>query len=107
MLTVLAARGFPERWLQWMEQLFTTSYSAVLVNGCPGRWIKCKRGLRQGDALSPYLFLLVVDVLQQLVKQDICIRHPTVDGPCPILQGYNTPMTHCCWFGLRWPTFDA
>jgi len=68
LLTVLQARNFPPIWISWMRQLLVTSHSAVLVNSCPGRWIKCKRGVRQGDALSPYLFLLVADVLQQMIK---------------------------------------
>jgi len=53
MLTVLWAKKFPAVWLSWMEKLMVTSHSAVLVNGCPGQWIRCKRGLRQADALSP------------------------------------------------------
>lgn len=69
-LHILSARGFPDTWIQWMQYIFTSSQSAVLVNGCPGSWINCKRGLRQGDSLSPYLFLLVADVLQQMIKKD-------------------------------------
>ena len=84
-IKILAARAFPDRWLQWMQMLFSSSHSAVLINGCPGNWITCKRGLRQGDALSPYLFVLVADVLQRLIKHSN-IRHPAVDGPCPVLQ---------------------
>lgn len=65
--------------------LLKTSSSAVLVNGILGPWITCK-GLRQGDALSPYLFLLVADVLQALIKADMGICHPLTDGSCPVLQ---------------------
>lgn len=36
--------------------------------------------------MSPYLFLLVADVLQTLIKTDGQARHPLVDSPCPILQ---------------------
>jgi len=86
LLRILSARGFPHKWNQWILHLLQTSHSAVLVNGCPGNWIRCKRGLRQGDALSPYLFLLVADVLQRLIKTDNGIRHPVCDGPCPVLQ---------------------
>lgn len=65
----------------------TTAKSAVLLNGCPGPWFACKRGLRQGDPLSPYLFLLVVDVLQMMIRADGGIQHPLVSGrSCPVLQ---------------------
>jgi hypothetical protein len=70
-----------------MDQILTTSRSAILLNGVPGRWIDLRRGLRQGDPLSPYLFLLVADVLQRMIKMDGSLQHPLVDGlPCPVLQ---------------------
>ena len=84
---VLLARGFDQRWVSWMMSLLNSSESAVLVNGTPGPWITCRRGLRQGDPLSPYLFILVAETLQRMFKQAADIRHPTDDGmPCAVLQ---------------------
>jgi hypothetical protein len=67
--------------------LLATSKMAVLVNGCPGPWFPCRRGLRQGDPLSPYLFLLVADVLQRMIQAEHAILHPLTSGaPCLVLQ---------------------
>jgi hypothetical protein len=84
---IMLARGFPPLWCDWKDMILSMSRSAVLLNGVPGAWIDCKRGLRQGDPLSPYLFLIVADVLQRLIRQDPLLDHPLVDGdPCQVLQ---------------------
>ena len=71
----------------WISSILNSALTAVLVNGCAGPWIQCKRGLRQGDPLSPYLFLLVAETLQRLIRQDAAIRHPTeTNRPCAVLQ---------------------
>jgi hypothetical protein len=62
-----------------MDAIFQTSKSAILLNNVPGRWIELKRGLRQGDPLSPYLYLLMGDLLQRLIQQDAGLRHPVAD----------------------------
>lgn len=46
-----------------------TSSTQVLLNGSPGQHISHRRGLRQGDPLSPMLFILVMDVLGFLITK--------------------------------------
>ncbi|WVZ49731.1 LOW QUALITY PROTEIN: hypothetical protein U9M48_001062, partial [Paspalum notatum var. saurae] len=87
LLRILEVCGFSTVWCGWINDLLRSSMSAVLVNGVPGRWINCKRGLRQGDPISPYLFILVADVLQALITSSGEVHHPLVPSlPCPILQ---------------------
>jgi hypothetical protein len=82
---IMLCRGFLPRFCDWMDAIFASSRSAVVLNGIPGRWIECRRGLRQGDPLSPYLFLLVADVLQKLIQQDDVLEHPLVNGAPPVV----------------------
>jgi hypothetical protein len=71
-----------------MHTILASSKSVVMVNGCPRPWINFKRGLRQGDPLSPYLFLLVVETLQCMIKANTdSITHPICAGaPGAVLQ---------------------
>jgi hypothetical protein len=43
--------------------------SSVLLNGVPGKVFHYRRGVRQGDSLSPLLFVLAIDLLQCLVNK--------------------------------------
>jgi hypothetical protein len=84
------AKGFPDLWCSWVKKLHNSGQSAILLNGVPDPWIQCKRGLRQGNPLSPFLFIIVADVLQRLLLQasslDL-IAHPLDPAlPCPVLQ---------------------
>ena len=52
-----------------MQCVTTTSFS-ILINGSPYSFFKPKRGLRQGDHLSPFLFILTTEVLARLIERE-------------------------------------
>lgn len=45
-----------------------SAFVSVLVNGSPSEEVKMERGLRQGDPLSPFLFLFIGEALNQVIK---------------------------------------
>jgi hypothetical protein len=53
-LDMLRAKGFPDKWIWWVESLLNSATTSVLLNGTAGKEFLCKRGVRQG-ILSPYL----------------------------------------------------
>lgn len=68
-LQILTHMGFPSKWIDWVRGILSSASSAVLLNGVPGKFFKCKRGVRQGDPLSPLLFVLAAELLQILINK--------------------------------------
>lgn len=60
--------GFNEKWIGWIMKCVTTVSYSVLINGSPKGIIRPTRGIRHGDPLSPYLFILCAEVLSHMMN---------------------------------------
>jgi hypothetical protein len=77
---MLVKMGFAERWLKWMRACMFESSMSILVNGSPTNDFKVGKGLRQGDPLSPFLFLIVAEGLAGMMKLAVCRKIQRLPG---------------------------
>jgi len=63
--------GFHMKWISWIQGCLESASISVLVNESPTDEFKPERGLRQGDPLAPFLFLIVAEGLTGLVRQAV------------------------------------
>jgi hypothetical protein len=68
---MLGRFGFCSKWRSWMRACVFAGNMSILLNGSPTEEINIKRGLKQGDPLAPFLFLLVAEGLGGLMKKAV------------------------------------
>lgn len=86
---MLLAFGFNSTWTRWILNLISSPSFSVLLNGSPSSPFRPSRGIRQGDPLSPFLFVLMAEGLSRLLKS--AISSQALKGIS--LHGHN-PLSH-------------
>jgi hypothetical protein len=85
LLYLLRRCGFGEKWCSWIAHCISSVRFSVLVNGNPSGFFSSSRGLRQGDPLSPFLFVIVMEALSRMLSA-------TVNGG--FLSGFSVGSRH-------------
>ena len=71
LIQVLDKMGFGKRWVSWVKWCVSTASFSILVNGSPAGFFQNSRGLRQGDPISPYLFVIGMEALSRLLNRAV------------------------------------
>ena len=92
LLNTLEALNFPEKFRHWIKLCITTATFSVQVNGELAGFFNNSRGLRQGCALSPYLFVICMNVLSHMIDKAAVTRNIGYHPKCK-----NIGLTHLCF----------
>jgi hypothetical protein len=71
LLYMLRRCGFSARWIRWISFCISSVRFSILVNGSPCGFFSSSRGLRQGDPLSPLLFVIVMEAFSRMMDRAV------------------------------------
>lgn len=80
-IEMLHDRGFRNRSINWIDSLLKDGKYHIMINGVESNMITSKRGLSQGDSLSPFLFVLAVDIFTRML--DLSVHNEVLSGLSP------------------------
>jgi hypothetical protein len=90
MESILLAFVFVPDWVEWILNLTSSAFFSILINGVPSYPFFPSHGIRQGDPLSHFLFIIMVEGLSRFIKASIADKY--LVGPPP--HGMDPPISH-------------
>ena len=70
LILALKRYGFGKMFIKWVKTLLNNQESCIINGGFPTKYFKLNKGTRQGDPISAYLFILVLEIVFNLIKQN-------------------------------------
>eukprot|EP00253_Pinus_taeda_P020018 PITA_20018 len=115
---VLEAFGFSKQWIKWVLALIKSPRYSILVNGAPSAPFSPSRGIRKGDPLSPFLFVILMEGLSRLIaKKKKKVKLEAIQSHLSRLLGFKigslpsrylgAPLTLKQWQKVHWEKFLA
>ncbi|GAU47191.1 hypothetical protein TSUD_350560 [Trifolium subterraneum] len=85
--------GFSPTFCNWIQAILSSAYISISINGAQHGFFNCKRGVRQGDPLSPLLFCLAEEVLSRGIAKLVS------DGSTDLIKGSRNSLvpSHCLY----------
>lgn len=70
-VAVMTRMGFPETFMAWIYTCISSPTFTIMINGHGAGYFSSSRGIRQGDPISPYIFILVMEMMSCILKDRV------------------------------------
>ena len=110
--------NFKNSIINWIETFYKNIKSTVIVNNSPTPFFPVERGCRQGDPISPYIFLICSEILAHIIRQSDRIKGYSLldeeqklsqyaDDTMLLLDGSKDSFEYCIFIILEYAKFSG
>jgi hypothetical protein len=68
---MLEAFRFAEDWVRWIYGMTSSIFFSIIINGSPSKTFNPTHGIRQGDSLSLYLYIILAEGMERLLQKEV------------------------------------